>query len=525
MLDEIIARLGKLPEAERKELEQQAMAATASMPWLPTFGPQTQAFLSDADDLFYGGQAGGGKTDLAVGLALTSHTDSLILRRVREDARDISDRIEEIIGTSKGCNSQLLRWKLPDRTIELGGCQAEQDKQRYKGRPHDLIVFDEVSDFLKSQFLFIKTWNRSAVPGQRSRVLATGNPPTTPEGLWVIEYWAAWLDPKHANPAKPGEIRWYTTDAEGKEIEVDGPGPHFIEYEDGRMEEVRARSRTFIPARLDDNPYLKDTDYGANLDSLPPELRAAYRDGRFDSALEDDLWQAIPTSWILAAQKRWTPLPPHGVPMCAIGVDPAQGGKDETVLAKRHDGWYAPLVSVPGVKTPFGKDVAGLVVAERRDGATVTVDMGGGYGGDTYSVLTDNNIEVKAYKGSEATPGRTRDGKLAFSNRRAEAYWKFREALDPSQPGGSTIMLPDDPRLVSDLTAPKYSVERNGIKLEPKEEVVARLGRSPDKGDAVVMAWYYGDRIALRPDGKWDSKRTPPKVVMGYNNRRRNSYG
>jgi hypothetical protein len=70
----------------------------------------------------------------------------------------------------------------------------------------------------------------------------------------------------------------------------------------------------------------------------------------------------------------------------------------------------------------------------------------------------------------------------------------FREALDPGQPGGSPIALPPDPKLVADLTAPTFEVTPNGIKAEPKEKVCERLGRSTDRGDAVVMAWFEGPR-------------------------------
>ncbi len=45
--------------------------------------------------------------------------------------------------------------------------------------------------------------------------------------------------------------------------------------------------------------------------------------------------------------------------------------------------------------------------------------------------------EPIAYKGSEASNARTADRKLGFTNKRTEAWWKFREALDPSRPGGS----------------------------------------------------------------------------------------
>ena len=85
-------------------------------------------------------------------------------------------------------------------------------------------------------------------PEPCSRVLVTSNPPTTADGLWVVKYWAPWLDRNHPNPAKPGELRWFTT-INGEDQEVDGPGPHIM---DG--EQIYARSRTFIRATLSDNP-------------------------------------------------------------------------------------------------------------------------------------------------------------------------------------------------------------------------------------------------------------------------------
>src|SRR6185437_10300181 len=159
-------------------------------------------------------------------------------------------RYVDILGSREGWNGQEDVWRLAGgRVVDIGGCQHEDDKQKYKGTPHDFIGFDEVSDFSESQYTFIIAWNRSADQHQRCRVVAAGNPPTRPEGLWVIKRWAAWLDPNHHNPAAPGELRWYTTGEDGKEIEVDGAGPHVI-----GGEAVYARSRTFIRARLADNP-------------------------------------------------------------------------------------------------------------------------------------------------------------------------------------------------------------------------------------------------------------------------------
>jgi hypothetical protein len=508
-LDDILAKLTGMDSNAKTELEKFAVESTKNYKWIPNPGPQTSAYFSEADEIFYGGQAGGGKTDLELGMAITAHKKSLILRRTNKEADGLVERMAGILGTRDGWNSQGGIWRLDDgRTVEIGGCQLEEDKQKRKGIPHDLICFDEVSDFSETQYTFIIGWNRSADPNQRCRIVSAGNPPTQPEGLWVLKRWGAWLDPTHPKPAQPGELRWYTTGDDGKEIEVDGYGPHSI-----NGEEVYARSRTFIPAKLSDNPDLAATNYAATLAALPAELRAAYRDGSFTAGLKDEAFQTIPTSWVREAQRRWKSVPPVGVPMCAIGVDVAQGGSDNTVLAIRHDGWYAPLIVEPGVKTPDGKTVAGLVITKRRDGAKVILDIGGGWGGDAFAHLRENGIDTVGYMGVKQSLRRTVDKQLKFFNVRAEAYWRFREALDPSQPQGSPIALPEDPELVADLCAPVYSVGPNGIQVEPKAALVKRLGRSPDKGDAVVMAWWDGQKQA-NIQGGWKTSKSVPKVVM-----------
>jgi hypothetical protein len=339
LLDELVVRLTQLPEKSRTEAIDLAVKSTATMGWVPNPGPQTEAFVCQADELFYGGEAGGGKTDLGIGLALTEHTRSLLLRRINKDAVKIKPRIEEILGHDSGYNGQLQRWRLGERQIDIAGCEQESDKQRFKGDPHDLIVFDEGTDFLESQYRFIIGWNRSTDPKQRCRVIVASNPPTTAEGLWVVKYWGPWLDTTHPNPAKPGELRWFTTVA-GEDREVDGPGPHII---DG--EPVYARSRTFIRATLSDNPDLARTGYASVLASLPEELRRAYRDGDFSVGIRDADFQVIPSAWVLAAEARWKPDGAHGLSMTAMALDPAGGGRDSAVLARRHGGWYAEISS------------------------------------------------------------------------------------------------------------------------------------------------------------------------------------
>ena len=89
--------------------------------------------------------------------------------------------------------------------------------------------------------------------------------------------------------------------------------------------------------------------------------------------------------------------------------------------------------------------------------------------------------------------------------------------------GGATIALPPDKELLADLTAPTFET-RSGkggmvIHLEPKEKLVKRLGRSPDKGDATVMCWWSGakavtDAMMWRKDQVGLPHGRRPQVIM-----------
>lgn len=481
--------------------------------WNPNPGQQTKAYHCDADELFYGGQAGGGKTDLLVGLSLTNHTKSLVLRRTNKEASKLVERYIEIIGSRDGWNGQDNVWRIGNKVIDISGCQHEDDKQKFKGNPHDLISFDEVTDFTETQYRFIIGWNRSTDKKQRCRVVAAGNPPTSPEGLWVLKYWGAWVDPDHPNPARPGELRWYTT-INGKDVEVDGPGPHLI-----GGESIMARSRSFIPAKLADNPDLNETNYASVLAALPPELRAAYKEGRFDTALRDNTFQVIPSDWVVRAQQRWRPEGFQDLLMTAMAFDPAGGGNDAEELIWRHGGWFAPPVTAKGEQTSDGSRAAGIIVSHRRHGAPVIVDVGGGYGGAVALRLTDNNINHHAFNGAGRSVAKSKDGKLGFFNKRAEMIWRLREELDPDQEGGSVIALPPGAEIKADLCAPHWKLTAQGIQIESKDEIRKRLGRSTGKLDVIAMCLTEGQAVITRELHKATrGQHRAPKVVLGYAN-------
>ena len=452
--------------------------------WSPQAGPQTEAYLTPAYETLYGGSAGGGKTDLALGLACTAHKKSIIFRREYGQLTDIIERSKEILRESRAkFNGQRNVWRgIPDgRVIEFGACQYEEDKQAFRGRPHDLKCFDELSEFSESQYLFLSGWARTTVPSQRVRILGMTNPPTSAEGEWVIRRWGAWLDKSHPRPAIPGELRWYAM-VDGKEEEREDGTPF-----QWKEETLYPMSRTFIPASLADNSFLRDSGYRQTLQNLPEPLRSQLLYGDFSVGRTDDPWQLIPTEWVRLAQERWLQNSQPVHPLSAVGMDVARGGADSTVISKRYANWYAPLKRYQGKETPDGPAAAALGILELDEStAPLNIDVIG-IGASAYdSAKQIIGERAKPVNFSQGSSAHDRSGKFGFLNLRAEAYWKLREALDPTH--GDAIALPPDAELLADLVAPTWEPRSGRIKVEDKDEIKKRLGRSPDAGDAVVLA-------------------------------------
>lgn len=446
--------------------------------WRPLPGPQRLAYESTADIIGYGGAAGGGKTDLACGKALTQHQKVLVLRREATQLTGIIDRFTELIGGRDGYNGAERIWRLPRKQIEFGSTPNLDDWNKYQGRPHDLLVFDEAANFLESQVRALLGWLRSVDPAQRCQALLTFNPPTTAEGRWIVAFFAPWLDPKHPNPAQPGELRYFAM-IDGEEVEVP-TGEPFTHGTDL----VTPLSRTFIPSRVSDNPYLTGTGYMATLQSLPEPLRSQMLYGDFQAGIEDDPWQVIPTAWVEAAQARWK-RPDKLAPMDSLGVDVARGGRDRTILARRHGMWFdVPLVHA-GSATPDGPTVAGLSIAAKRDDAVIHIDVIG-VGSSPYDFLNEARQQVVGVNVAESAVGTDKSGRLRFKNLRSELWWRMREVLDPTNNTG--IALPPDRELLADLCAPTWELSGSTIYVASREQIIDRIGRSPDYGSAYVLA-------------------------------------
>ncbi len=136
LAEDLLQMLPVFTPAERQEIEK-LLRANAPL-WVPQVGPQSEALESKADILYYGGQAGGGKTELLLGVALQYQEHSILFRREAVQLTGIEERLTKILGTRKGYNSQTGVWRLPgNRVLELGSVAQPDDWMKYQGRPHD----------------------------------------------------------------------------------------------------------------------------------------------------------------------------------------------------------------------------------------------------------------------------------------------------------------------------------------------------------------------------------------------------
>lgn len=492
--EDFTAWFGGLPD----EIQSEVSRALSGAPRIgPNPGPQTDAFRSKAYITGYGGSAGGGKSALIGLLSLESHRRTVIFRKDAKQIRALVDDLVEFSGTDFGLNRNAGVFRIPEthnrpaRMIEWGGIGEPGSEQDWRGRPHDLFCVDEATEVSMEKIKFLLTWNRSTTKGQRVRVLLTFNPPGGPDdigggsGRWVIDFFAPWLDERHPNPAKPGELRYFYVDERGKEVETLSGAPFPMKLQ-GEEFIVEPQSRTFIPARVHDNPYLMGTNYEKNLLTLEEPYRSQMLLGDFRSGVKDSEYQVIPTAWIDEAMSRWS-VEGRREKMSAIGLDVARGGRDSTVLARRHGWWWDKLIRVPGKDSPDGHFVAGLAMQHARDGAQINIDSLG-VGASPFDILTKLGANVYGVKSSkQRNLGLPKmEQQQDFGNLRSALWWVLRKILDPAN--GFTPSLPKDNRLRSELLSPYYKIMSGKWTVEAKSDTKKRLGHSPDDADSVVYS-------------------------------------
>ena len=216
---------------------------------------------------------------------------------------------------------------------------------------------------------------------------------------------------------------------------------------------------------------------------------AVYRNrvlGEFADSSED---VTIPYSWILAAVERFNKWENAGFSEIpgkrVLGVDVARFGEDSTVFADRHGSAIVKLHKYQKLSVSAAARTAkGL----NRDHA-YHIEMDGGLGAGVYDIMHEDKVpKLRKIFMSAPTSKRDRSNTYKFNSTRSAAWWNLREILDPIY--GDDILLPDDEMLIADLSTPLWNEIDGKICVEKKEEIKKRLGRSPDCGDAVVLAFW-----------------------------------
>lgn len=220
--------------------------------------------------------------------------------------------------------------------------------------------------------------------------------------------------------------------------------------------------------------------------------------GQFPKVADDVL---IPTQWLELAHERWRRAggrEPLGAETRILGVDVAGMGRDCTCFVERKGAWVSEFNAHNSGGQADHMKIAGRIAAYRRRQieAYVSIDtIGEGAGVYSRCIEIDEKDYIISCKYSEAAKGRggkpltDATGQYEFINMRAYLFWCVRDWLNPKNDTGA--MLPPDTQFDEEATEIKWSFRSDGrIIIEPKEDIKERLGRSPDKFDALANTFY-----------------------------------
>lgn len=213
-----------------------------------------------------------------------------------------------------------------------------------------------------------------------------------------------------------------------------------------------------------------------------------------------DEYATIPWGWVQAAQERYKEWVEEGSPKQLgrkiIGADIARFGKDATVFAHRQGDLCSKLEVFRKQDTEVTADLLAARLYMHED--VVVVDDNG-LGGGVTDKLRRRGFTVRPFISQAKCISTDRSREYTFPNMRSAAWWHMRELLDPAF--GSAVMLVDNEDLAAELIAPRWTLELGAkIRVESKEDIKKRIGRSTDSADAVIMAFWIASGVHTSED-------------------------
>lgn len=215
--------------------------------------------------------------------------------------------------------------------------------------------------------------------------------------------------------------------------------------------------------------------------------------GRFPDV---DEYSVIPLGWVNEAHRRyeervsvggWTPDDYEG--HVILGVDVARYGVDKSCIATRYGDVVSRVELFSKLDTQQMADKVEHRLADKSNDLAIVDVVGVGAG--VVDKLVHDDYEVEGFSAGANTDFRDSSEELKFSDCRSAAWWNMRELLDPSR--GATICLPPNDQLDADLIAPRWGMQKDKVKVESKDFIRKRVGRSTDVGDAVIQAFWIPD--------------------------------
>lgn len=460
-----------------------------------------------------------GKSYIAARVAhafLTLHPHSLVVSTA-PTARQVRDVLWRYIGSVHTKTKYPMGGHLTQLGLEydkdwygVGLSTTEPEKFFGYHADHILVIADEASGVDENIYKGI----RAITPNKNAHTLLIGNP-TNPDGT----FFQSFTDPKVKtftisafdtpnftanNIHNVADLVKVFTPPEGV-LPIDFQ-PELIEPYESLISPIAAYERLLEWG--EDSPFFQALILGefpsqAEASLIPLNLIQASMDADFRT---EHSWN-IPSGDL------------------EYGVDVARFGMDKTVLVSRRGGHVESIRTWTKLDTSITTDRI-LDAMTLEDGHVIIRVDDTGVGGGVTDQLRRRKQGIGnglLYTVIPINFGSGTSNPLKFYNKRAEMFWNLRERFF-----NHTIALPKDNELANELASMRYDFggkEKNLIKIESKDDIKARLGHSPDKADALALAFdsqndysWPGDNqnIAIDPFARKDNQPITSRLNSRY---------